>query len=387
MDTPPEEAFDRITRLVRLIFDVPIAAVTLIDGHRQWFKSRRGIDVSETDLAQSLCSLVVMQGEPLIVENALEDPRVQANPCVTDGLKLCFYAGIPLCTPEGLVVGTLCAADVKPRSFSRHDAEVLSDLSRIVLSEFELRTLATTDALTGAMSQRAFREEAGRALSLARRHRNDLSVLMFDLDHFKRVNDTHGHAAGDRVLQEVATISRAGIRTSDVIGRLGGEEFAILLPHTGASAAFAVAEKIRSSIAHLRISVANTTISVSVSFGISNLDASVGDVDVLLERAVHALYAAKADGRNRCSAWLAPVQATPPDLRRRVLKGGRIAFNAGHSTIDCTVRSLSQMGAGIDLFTTANVPDMFKLHIFADDFHRARHVTTRNERRLEVTFG
>lgn len=387
LDTPPEEAFDRITRLVRRVFEVPIAAVTLIDGHRQWFKSRQGLDVAETDLAQSLCHMAVMRGEPLVIENTLHDPRVRTNRCVTEGLKLRFYAGIPLVTPDGHTVGTLCAADIEPRSFSPHEVEILSDLARLVLSELELRTLATTDALTGTMSRRAFREEAGRALSLAKRHSNDLSLLMFDLDHFKRVNDTHGHGAGDLVLSEVTAACRRDLRTSDLMGRLGGEEFAILLPHTGSSAAFAVAEKLRSSIARLRLTVGTAEISATASFGVCGIDASVHDVDTLLERSDKALYAAKTDGRNRCNVWQAPVQAPLPDVRRRVLKGGRIAFNAGNSTIDCTVRSLSQMGAGLDLVTTADVPDRFKLHIFADDFHRACQVTARDERRLDVAFA
>ncbi len=389
LDTPQEEAFDRITRLVRRVFDVPIAAVTLIDGHRQWFKSRQGLNQSETDLAHSLCNLAVKQAQPLIVENTLVDPRVQTNPCVTGGLELRFYAGIPLLTPEGQALGTLCAADTKPRSFAAHEVEILTDLSRLVLSELELRTLATTDSLTGAMSRRTFREEAGRALALAQRHRHDLSLLMLDLDHFKLVNDTHGHGTGDRLLSEAVAACRRELRGSDIVGRLGGEEFAILLPHTAASAALPVAEKLRSSIARLRLTAETATISATASFGVCGIDPSIGDVDTLLQRADAALYAAKEDGRNRCTVWRSPVAAAPTtsDVRRRVLKGGRIAFNAGRSTIDCTVRSLSQTGAGIDFVSTANVPDKFKLHILADDFHRACQVISRSDRRLEVAFA
>jgi diguanylate cyclase (GGDEF)-like protein len=387
LDTPPEEAFDRITRLARHIFDVPVSAVTLIDGHRQWFKSRQGLDAPETDLPPSLCHKVVLQGAPLIVENALADPRVQTNPCVTGEFGLRFYAGIPLRTADGHDLGALCVADTKPRDFGSHKAEILSDLARIVMSELELRTLATTDALTGSLSRRAFRDEASRALALAQRHRHSLSCLMLDLDHFKRINDTYGHSTGDLVLTEVIHACRATLRSSDLIGRLGGEEFAILLHQTGQSAALDVAEKLRAAVARLRFAVAGEAVSVTASFGASTLDRSVTALDTLLERADSALYASKADGRNRCSVWHPPAEVRPPDTRRRVLKAGRIAFNGGRSTIDCTVRSLSEREAGLAVTTTADIPDQFKLHILADELHRACTVIGRSDRHMEVAFG
>lgn len=387
LDTPPEEPFDRITRLVRHIFDVPISAITLIDGHRQWFKSRQGLDETETGLAPSLCHKVVLDGSPLIVENALADARVRTNPCVACESGLGFYAGIPLRTSDGHDLGALCAADTKPRSFGPREVEILSDLARLVMSELELRALATTDALTGTLSRRAFRDEGGRALALAQRHRHDLSCLMLDVDHFKRINDAHGHAAGDGVLSGIVAACRANLRVSDIVGRLGGEEFAILLPRTGVSAAHDVAEKLRAAIARLRVPVGQATVGVTASFGISAFDRSVGDLDTLLHRSDVALYEAKADGRNRCSIWKAPVEAPPPDLRRRVLKAGRIAFNSGRSTLDCTVRSLSDSGAELDVVSTAAIPDQFKLHIPADDLYRGCSVTGRNQRRIEVAFA
>jgi diguanylate cyclase (GGDEF)-like protein len=366
---------------------VPISTVTLIDGHRQWFKSRQGFDATETDLSQSLCHITVVQGKALIVEDALRDPRVRDYPCVTDGLKLRFYAGIPLRTPDGHVVGTLCAADTKSRTFSRQDVEILSDLAQFVISELELRTLAMTDALTDALSRRAFREEAARAVALARRHSSELSVLMLDLDHFKRVNDTYGHHVGDRLLVEVVSMLRANSCESDIIGRLGGEEFAMLLHQSGAQAALEVAEKLRSVVARLQLEIEEKTIGATISVGVAGLDQKTGNIDALLEHADAALYAAKADGRNRCALWKPPVQALSADFRRRVLKGGRIAFNGGRSTMDCTVRSLSDTGAGIDFISTADVPDRFKLLITADSFSRACRVKVRGERRVEVEFG
>ena len=177
------------------------------------------------------------------------------------------------------------------------------------------------------------------------------------------------------------------MRVSDIIGRLGGEEFAILLQQTETAAARDVAEKLRGAIARLCVPAGEDTVSVTASFGVSAFDPSVGDLDTLIQRSDAALYKAKADGRNRCGIWTAPVKSLPPDLRRRVLKAGRIAFNGGHSTIDCTVRSLSECGAELDVVSTAGVPDKFKLHILGDEMHRGCIVTSRAGRRVEVAFA
>jgi diguanylate cyclase (GGDEF)-like protein len=386
LDTPPEESFDRITRLTRQIFDVPISTVTLIDGHRQWFKSRQGVAATETDLSLSLCHLAVMQGEALIVEDGNQDCLLRDHRAIADGFKLQFYAGMPLRVSGGQVIGTLCAADTKPRSFSARDYQILSDLAGFVVAELELRTLAMTDALTGALSRRAFREEAARAIALAKRHAGEPGLLMLDLDHFKQINDTHGHHAGDRLLVEIVSVLRANCRQSDVIGRLGGEEFAVLLHHSNGASVLEVAEKLRTAIAEIRLAIKDTVISATASIGAATLDHTCEDIDMLLERADCALYAAKGDGRNRCSIWQQPVGETLPDTRRRVLKGGRIAFNGGRSTMDCTIRTLSETGAGIDFISTVDLPDRFQLHVPVDNLHRICRVKARGERRVEVEF-
>lgn len=387
LDTPDEEAFDRITRLTRRVFDVPMASVTLVDGHRQWFKSRQGFTHSETSQDLSMCAVAVRQAAPLIVNDTHDDPRFADKPYVTGGMGLRFYAGVPLCTPDGMMIGTLCAMDTEPRNFPDRDVALLTDLAGMVINELELRTLATTDGLTGALSRRAFRDEGARAVALAKRHRHDLTCIMLDLDHFKSVNDTHGHHTGDRLLLATVEACRAAVRSSDVVGRMGGEEFAILLQHTGPEAALDVAEKLRSAIAHIRVDTGNAQVGATASLGIAGLDRSVGDLDALLQNADAALYAAKDDGRNRCVLWRAPAIAGEPGLRRRVLKAGRIAFNGGQSTVDCTVKFLSDVGAGLRVNSTADIPDRFKLHILADDMHRLCNVQSRANQQIEVAFA
>ena len=190
---------------------------------------------------------------------------------------------------------------------------------------------------------------------------------------------------GDRVLAETVATCRARLRTSDLLGRIGGEEFAIVLPHTGSASALQVAEKLRSSIARQLVPGPSGPLMVTASFGVTTLDRSVSDLDGLLERADAALYAAKADGRNRCSAWR-PVETVRPNIRRRVFKAGRITFNSGRSTIDCTVRSLSEDGAGLDVFSSAGVPDSFKLQTEADGLSRLCRIVTKRDKHLEVEF-
>jgi diguanylate cyclase (GGDEF)-like protein len=385
LDTPPEEAFDRVTRLVRGIFGVSMSTVTLIDGHRQWFKSQQGMPGTETGRGSSICNVAIRFSRPLIIPDTHQDPRFADNPCVTGAPFIRSYAGVQLRSPEGHAIGTLCAMHDQPRTFDDGQIAILADLAKTVTSELELRMVATRDALTGALSRRALREEFSRAISLARRHKFELACIFFDVDHFKAVNDGHGHATGDMVLRACVAACRDELRTTDTIGRLGGEEFAILLPHTGAKAALAVAEKIRSAVARCRVEGDQGAVRVTASFGIAALDGSDVDVDQMLKRADTALYAAKDAGRNNCQLW---QDAGPSEagLLRRVLKAGQITFNGGRSTIECTIRGLSGKGAMLQVISTAGIPERFKLGVASEDMHRMCRVTQKRDSQIEVVF-
>lgn len=386
LDTPGEEAFDRVTRLAKRIFRVPIVTLTLLDGHRQWFKSSLGLAVCETDREPAFCNLAVEDDRPLVVLDAADDPRFAANPFVTGEPHIRFYAGAQIRTPDGHALGTLCVVDRVPRSFDEDEVETLTDLARIVSDELELRLLAATDPLTGALSRRAFRDEATRSLKLAARHEHDLGLLVFDLDHFKSVNDSHGHGVGDVVLSRCVAAVRRELRDSDLIGRIGGEEFAVLLPHTGARAALEVAERLRSAIAAEIFRVGDHSFAATASFGAATRRRGLPDVDALLQEADGALYLAKTLGRNRCE--LARPADGPADRGelRRVFKGGRILFDRRMRSRDCTVRSLSDHGAGIDVMSPLGLPETFELSIEADDLLRSCRVVKMTERRVEVEF-
>ena len=308
LDTPPEESFDRITRLAKLALQAPMAMVSLVDRDRQWFKSKQGTETSQTARNISFCTHTIREDEPLIVPNALEDPRFRDSPLVTGAPHVRAYVGVPLRTPDGHNVGALCINDTRPREITSEQVNVLQDLARLVVDELELRQIASIDTLTGALTKRAFLAEGAKELARAKRYGRQLGFIMFDIDHFKRINDTFGHPAGDHVLSQVSSLCLSKLRANDIMGRLGGEEFGVLLPETG-TAAREVAELVREQLAALELSHQSKPIPVSASFGVTMLCAGDQDVKDLVARADVALYQAKSAGRNRVEWAIAQADA------------------------------------------------------------------------------
>lgn len=301
LDTPPEEPFDNVVNLVRTILNVPISAVTLVDRDRQWFKAIEGLDASETPRSESFCAHAIRQRAPLLIPDATLDPRVADYPAVTEDPHVRSYAGVPLVTSDGYNVGALCAVDTRRREFSESELDILRNFARIVVNEMELRRIAERDQLTGVLTRRGFIEKANQEIARCHRYGRTASLVLIDVDHFKTVNDTWGHPAGDRVLRELAATIEAAGRSADVLGRLGGEEFAMLLPETGVAEARAAAERFRAAIAARPIAVDPPhTITVTASFGIAMLDATTTMAEEWIARADEPLYRAKREGRNRC---------------------------------------------------------------------------------------
>lgn len=177
---------------------------------------------------------------------------------------------------------------------------IIRDISRRKAAEAKLVELATRDGLTGALNRRAFMERAAERHTLARRYGRGFSVLMIDADHFKAVNDTHGHDAGDAVLKALVASIQAMLRETDIMGRMGGEEFAAALPETDAEGARVVAERVREAVAETRITHGAATLAFTVSIGVATCTGDCAEtMDTLLKQADQALYAAKQAGRNR----------------------------------------------------------------------------------------
>lgn len=382
LDTPREASFDRIVRLIRTILDVPVAIVSVMDAHRQWYKACEGLGGAEAGRRDTFCRYTILQDEPLVVADARADPRFAENPYVVGDPHIRSYAGVPLRTGDGHNIGSVCVIGFEPRTFDARELGILTDFAAMAMDEIELRQRVTTDMLTGILSRRAFMEAARRAFALAQRQHSNIACIAFDIDHFKSINDTFGHSGGDRILQGVAEQCANTLRETDVFGRIGGEEFA-LLAHAGRNGALETAERLRATIERMRVQHGEATLQATASFGIALLDSTVPNLDILIERADAAMYQSKQAGRNRCTLW---HSAEAHASRRRVLKGGLIVFNNRSSTIDCTVRSIGEDGATLDVFSAVGVPERFRLAIAADRFEAQCRILSQREKRLEVAF-
>jgi diguanylate cyclase (GGDEF)-like protein/PAS domain S-box-containing protein len=186
---------------------------------------------------------------------------------------------------------------------------VLRDVTERRTNSDEIRRLLTTDQLTGVSNRVRFFELAGAEMTRWSRFRQPVSALMVDIDHFKRVNDTHGHLAGDEVLRQVATVLQTGLRSIDILGRLGGEEFAIVLPSIDLVGAEMVAQRLRRTAATLSPVYEGVAIPITVSIGCAEAHAGTAGLDALLKDADAALYRAKQGGRNRVEVSRAAAAA------------------------------------------------------------------------------
>jgi hypothetical protein len=178
------------------------------------------------------------------------------------------------------------------------------------------------------------------------------------------------------------------LRQSDLLGRLGGEEFAVILPDADSASAMAAAEKLRHAILGLRFPGSKPPIAISSSFGVATLDPGIDDLDSLLVKADEALYEAKGAGRNVSMLWRGTTAATTQQVeRRRVLKAGRLIFNDRKSVIDCTVRSLWDNGAEVQVINSADIPDNVTLEIRSSGFKWDGKVEVRRPTSLELAFA
>ncbi len=229
LDTGPEERFDRLTRLAQHMFNVPIAVVSLVDEDRQWFKSSCGLSVEETPRNISFCGHAILSDEPMIIHDATKDARFYDNPLVTGDLGIRFYAGAPIHDASGNIMGTLCLIDTQTREFTNSDVIALKDLAELASRELIAVELATRDYLTGLLNRRGFMEQARKQL-LAAAENDEHSVYMsLDMNNFKSINDDFGHTEGDEALKYFAKVMKKIFRGSDLMARIGGDEFAVLL--------------------------------------------------------------------------------------------------------------------------------------------------------------
>jgi diguanylate cyclase (GGDEF)-like protein len=293
LDTQAEERFDRLTRLAKRMFNVPIALVSIVDKKRQWFKSKIGVDVTETERDISFCGHAILDGKTFIIDDAKEDHRFADNPLVISEPYIRFYAGCPLKHLDGTALGTLCIIDTKPRNFDKEDLKVLEDLAELAERELAAFQLATLDDLTKISNRRGFVTLAQKSIDLCERQKIPVSLVYFDLNDFKEINDNFGHAEGDRALIIFAEQMRSRFRDSDVIARLGGDEFVVLLTNTDKERAEEVIAEFQQSIDHYNDELA-IGYNISFCYGvvtIGNTDRK--SVEDLLQNADNSMYKKK----------------------------------------------------------------------------------------------
>lgn len=331
LDTLPEQSYDDIVRLAALICGAPQAVMTFVDEDRQWFKAAHGIEGEQTERRIAFCDIAIRHpDEVLVVNDASLHPLFKDYPQVTGPDHLRFYAGAPMVTPGGQALGTVCVIDVQPRELLHDQLVALQSLARLAVQLLELRkgqldaqrqlaerelhtrdllryqrklerentelsAEASTDALTGLLNRTGL-EKVNHELGPSTLARNTpYSVAVLDIDHFKRINDSLGHAAGDAVLRIVGEEIARGVRGGDIAVRYGGEEFLVIMPRTPAAGARTVVERIRGEIAAHPDLPMPVTVSVGLAMGLAGADTA----EALFQRADQALYRAKRLGRNR----------------------------------------------------------------------------------------
>jgi diguanylate cyclase (GGDEF)-like protein len=308
VDTPADPYLDTLVRVVRDIFSVKTVLISLVDHNRQWFKSRVGLELSETPRTTSFCAHAILGTHPFVVDDTHNDLRFHDNPLVLNNPQIRFYAGQPLFTEEGQALGTLCMFDSVPRQMTDKQLRLFMDMVVLVEGYLKLRHVSDQTAQLRAALSREQRKamldpltqlwnRAGlnHFLPLKQKQADEqglqLGVLFCDLDYFKKVNDNHGHAAGDQALWETARRINAAVRPQDVVTRSGGEEFVVLLHVKDPHELLQIAERICSSMSKKPIDIDNQQLSLTISIGAA-LRRPQEPASKTMNRADQALYRA-----------------------------------------------------------------------------------------------
>lgn len=295
---PREPILERIVRLAQREFGMQSAAVVFIDRTTAIFQARVGTSARRCAREGWFCNLTIQGRTPLIVTDALTDSRVTDLPTVAGAPQARSYFGFPLLTREGFAVGTLALFDPEPNQIAGDRIAYGTELAALIMDALALHKIASRDPLTGVLNRRGFMEQYERDVHRSGTERSPLSLVMVDIDYFKSVNDRFGHGVGDDVLRAIALVLEASGDENAVLGRLGGEEFALLLPGSDSARALNTVEMLRHRIGELVFPLAQG-LRVSASFGIAELMVHATNDAQLLAQADAALYRAKAEGRNR----------------------------------------------------------------------------------------
>lgn len=308
-DPESDADFDLLVQAAAALTNSPYAFVSLIDAEHAWQKAAYGMARSSYPRQHSLCALAVAQTGPGKIFHGDRTGGLPPGLSLADGTPMCFYVGALLETSEGHRIGTLCIVDSQPRVVEPAHVQLLAGLARQAMQLIELRRLrrelrsrmdeleqmSMTDELTGLLNRRALMQFIQHEHANWQRHRMPYALCLLDLDHFKSINDSHGHAVGDIALQALARALRRSTRSHDKIGRLGGDEFCVLMPGTSTAQAELVLQRVRQDfqIEGWSSALPRPSFSAGIASG------AAGSVADALQRADEALYRAKRQGRDR----------------------------------------------------------------------------------------
>lgn len=319
LDTPINPVFERITRLTKQMFNVPIVAVSIIDSERQWFKSTQGLNVCENDLNTSFCAHAILQDDIFIVTDAQKDNRFADSPIVTHEPFIRYYAGCPVKSEDGHKIGTLCIIDRQVRNFSPTELEALRDMAGLIQDELQkyrqkysqlkiieeldqAKRAKLIDGLTGVWNRQGCEINLQEHMILAKQQGYDLVVGILDIDSFKTVNDTYGHNAGDEVIREVCKRMVINLDDHDLVGRWGGEEFIVMAKvEVDLDTVLKRIDNARASIAAEPVIFEDRKIGVSITIGLTLFDSKTNlSMHECISRADANLYKGKSAGKNQC---------------------------------------------------------------------------------------
>jgi diguanylate cyclase (GGDEF)-like protein len=310
-DLELDQVLNKILDQLASVVPYDSAAIFLFENEQLRIKASRGfanpsaLD-SRFSAQNSLIQIIDTAKEAVILEDAQSDPRFTPSP---DTEHIHGWIGLPLrvrdvsigfLTVDSRQVGAYVPADASLAQAFADEVAIAIENARLFK---QIQHLAITDPLTGLYNRHYFFEAAPREFEHARRYQTPLSIIIFDLDRFKRVNDTYGHIAGDQVLASVAQRSRQSLREVDIIARYGGEEFIVLLPQTNLEGARLLANRLRERIVYPPVDAGGQHIPISASLGVATLDETCTNLQELVRRADAALYATKRTSRGSISIW------------------------------------------------------------------------------------
>jgi diguanylate cyclase (GGDEF)-like protein len=305
VDQPSDPHFERLVELANSIFAMPYVAISLVEANRQWFLASRGLSVRQTPRPMAFCAHAIASKGVLVVPDALNDERFSTNPMVSAEPHVRFYAGVPLTSPTGHNLGTLCVLDQKPHLPTATQIHQLELLGELVMRELELRRLAHLCPVTGLPDRVTLLAIGEREVVRARAEGKPLALLLFDVDNFRAINNRWGHQAGDQVLMDLCDVGGQFLREQDFAGRLDDGAFALLLVDQGPEGAMAVAEGLRQAASTMPGVFSHSEWRLHISGGLSVLATGDGCFYDLVRRSEQALQLAKGNGRNQIASLLA----------------------------------------------------------------------------------